>query len=313
MAKPLRLSENALYHEIERGNRRKNVLYSNVDEKVKMKEAKSNPCVACPGHCCSRNLINVCGCDAWKIARELSIKPTDFLAFAQLQEEETPYNFQLDGSGKSYYLVLNMNEQPDGSRRCMFGLNLPRHQLRCGIYALRPIACWAYPFVLEGGEPAIKPWALCPEGAWNLDDIDLSPLREQLGRFQMEFCIYGLVVASWNEGVAKQLPLEKLDFRPFVNFVMDVYDKLEEARDKVPTATWPLIWNRWRESMARGVNPLGSEKMESNSPPVWEQWLQEIQGVVGKVVSDQLSAVSFQLSALSSQPAIHREVQGERF
>jgi len=255
----------------------------------------------------------VCGYDAWVIARELSIKPTDFLAFAQLEEEETPYNFQLDGSGRSYYLVLNMNEQPDGSRRCMFGLKLPRHQLRCGIYKLRPIACRAYPLVLEGGEVAIKPWALCPEGVWNLNDLDLPPLQEQLGRFQMEFCIYGLVVVSWNEGVAKQPSLEKLDFRPFVNYVMDVYDKLEGARDKVPTATWPLIWNRWRESMASGVNPLGSGELESNPPPAWKQWLQDIHEVVGKVVSDQLSAVSFQLSALSSQPAIHREVQGERF
>lgn len=267
---------------------------------LKMREAKHNPCIVCPGHCCSRNLINVCGYDVWVIAQELSIKPTDFLAFAQLEEEETPYNFQLNGSGKSYYLVLNMNEQSDGTRRCMFGLNLPGHQLRCGIYGWRPIACRAYPFVLEGGEVAIKPWALCPEGAWNLDDLNLLPLREQLGRFQMEFCIYGLVVAGWNARVAQRPPPEKLDFRPFVNFVMDVYDNLESMRGKVSSDAWPGIWSRWRESMARGVNPLAPKEMESSSPPVWEQWLEDIHKVVGKVVSGQLSAVSTQLSVLNS-------------
>lgn len=254
-----------------------------ISTRLELKEPKQSPCINCPGHCCFRNLINVCGYDAWVIAQELSIKPTDFLAFAQLQEEETPYNFQLNGSGKSYYLVLNMKEQPDGSRRCMFGLNLPRHQLRCGIYGLRPIACRAYPFVLEGGEAAIKPWALCPEGAWNLDDLNLLPLREQLGRFQMEFCIYGLVVAGWNERVAQRPPSEKLDFRPFVNFVMDVYDNLEGVREKVSSDAWPGIWNRWRESMARGVNPLTPKEMESSSPPVWEQWLRDIHEVVGNV------------------------------
>ncbi len=249
-----------------------------------MEETRQNPCITCSGHCCSRNLINVCGYDAWLIARGLSIKPTDFLAFAQLEEEETPYNFQIDGSGRSYYLVLNMNEQPDGSRRCMFGISLPRHQLRCGIYNLRPIACRAYPFVLEGGEPAIKPWALCPQGAWDLNDLDILPLREELGKFQMEFCIYGLVVTHWNKEVSKQPPRKKLDFRPFVHFLMEVYDRLQEARERIPQANWPGIWNRWRRSMARGINPLWSEDAGLNQPPSWKEWLGEIQGVVGNAV-----------------------------
>jgi Fe-S-cluster containining protein len=253
-----------------------------------MKKAKPNPCTSCPGHCCSRNLINVCGHDAWVIARELSIKPTDFLAFAQL-EGETPYHFQLDGSGKSYYLMLNMNEQPDGSRRCIFGLNLPRRQLRCGIYPLRPIACRAYPFAFDGQEVTIKPWALCPQDMWSLDDLDLPSLREQMGRFQMEFCIYSSVVASWNKQVTQQPRLEKLDFRPFVNFVMDVYDELEEARVEVPSDAWPEIWNRWQKSVASGVNPLEPREIESNPSQTWEQWLQDIHRVLQDAVSKRVA------------------------
>lgn len=244
-----------------------------------MKETKSNPCIACPGYCCSRNLINVCGYDAWQIARGLGVKPTDFVAFAQL-EKRTPYSFQLYGSGESYTLALNMNEYPDGSRRCVFGLNLLRQQFRCGIYASRPVACRGYPFVLEEKEVTIKPWALCPENMWNLDDLDFPSLREQLGQSQMEFCIYGLVVASWNQQVTHQPPLEKLDFRPFVNFVMDVYDQLERPRAGVPSDAWPEIRNQWRESIASRVNPLAPGGMGSNPRPTWEQWLQDIHRVV---------------------------------
>ncbi len=40
-------------------------------------------CLDCPALCCSQNLINVCGYDAWLIATGLSVEPTSFLAFAR--------------------------------------------------------------------------------------------------------------------------------------------------------------------------------------------------------------------------------------
>lgn len=250
-----------------------------------MKEVhKENPCVACPGHCCFRNLINVTGYDAWVIARELGIKPTDFLAFARL-EEPTPYNFKLDGSGRTFYLVLNMNELEDGTRRCSFALDLPRHLVRCGIYSFRPIACRAYPLILEGGKVAIKPWSLCPEGAWNRDTLDLSILQEQLGQYQMEFCIYGYIVSRWNTQMMEQPPLEKLDFRPYVNFVMMVYGHLEEIRREITETAWHEIWNRWRKSMAEGINPLVSEDTYDSAFSSWSSWIEYVYQAVDESIS----------------------------
>jgi len=256
-----------------------------------MTEAKPNPCVACPGHCCSRNLINVCGYDAWVIARELGVSPTDFLAFAQVEKQKTPNSIRLPASEKSYCLVLNMSQQPDGSHRCMFALNLPHDQLRCGIYAFRPIICRAYPFTLEGGQVAVKPSAFCPEeGTWNLYDLDLPSLQQQLVRFEMEFCIYGLIVDGWNEHVAQQPAHEELDFRPFVNIVMDVYDQLEVVRAGVPSDAWPEIWNRCREFISDGINPLESEEMKSRQPHAWERWLQDIHQVVEDAVGKRFAS-----------------------
>ena len=250
-----------------------------------MKEAKPNLCSDCPGHCCSRNLINVCGYDAWVISRRLDIEPTHFLAFADLQQEKTPYDFQLDGSGKSYHLALNMNEGPDGVRRCIFGLNLLHGQFRCGIYGLRPMGCRSYPFALEEGRLVIKPWALCPEGVWSLDDHEVRSLMAQLGQSDMEFCIYGLLVARWNEQVTQQPPLERLDFRPFVSFMMDFYERLETARAGVPVNAWPDIWNLWRECAVNGVNPLRPNGLRLKPPHAWQQWLQNIQRVMEDTIS----------------------------
>lgn len=243
-----------------------------------MKDIQPNPCTACPGHCCSRNVINVCGYDAWVIARALDISPMDFLAFARL-EEETPYAFRLDGSKVSYHLALNMNLHSDGARRCIFGITLPRGQFRCGIYPLRPLGCRSYPFAFGEDGPAMKPWALCPQ-KWELDPINVDSVREQLSQSDMEFCIYGLVVAVWNGGVSGHSPIEKLDFRPFVSYVMDTYDRLGNARVKIPPEAWPGIWNRWRDYTEKRANPLELNSIPPDESPLWKRWLEGIHQAV---------------------------------
>ena len=242
---------------------------------------KENPCLGCPGHCCWQNLINVCGYDVWLIARELHIKPTDFLAFAELSQESS-YNFKLDSSDKAYCLALYMKELPDGSRRCIFALDLPNHQIRCGIYPFRPIGCQAYPFAFAGNKVAVKPWALCPEETWDLTQLDLASWQEELGRHDMEFSIHAFAVGAWNKEMMKQPKLEKLNFRPFLNFLIDVYSRLEVVRAMVPTAARSDVWEQWRQFTAKGLNPLLLEMDEKVSNTGWGWWLQSIQNVVAE-------------------------------
>ena len=217
--------------------------------------ARQNPCLVCPGHCCSQNLINLCGYDVWVIARELNIHPTDFLGLADLGEKSAFY-FRVDGSEKAYCLVLNMKELPDGSRHCIFALDLPHQQVRCGIYSMRPIACRAYPLAFAGEEVVAKPWAYCPDGAWDVGRLDLAYWREELGRHDMEFSIHAFLVAVWNTEMMKQPKLERLDFGPFFSFLFDVYRRLESVRVAIPAGAWPDIWKQWRQFTAAGHNPL---------------------------------------------------------
>ena len=246
---------------------------------------RQNPCLQCPGHCCSQNIINLCGYDVWVIARELHLKPTDFVAFAELNDEN-PYNFKLDSSDRAYCLVLRMRELPDGSRRCLFTLDLPNNETRCGIYPLRPIACRAYPLAFVGEEVMVKPWALCPEGLWDIRQLDLARWREELGRHDMEFSIYACIVRSWNKMAMNQPMLEKLNFAPFLDFLINTYSGLEIVRREVPAEAWPEIWRQWQCYTARGLNPLflksnGTVRMASSA---W--WLENITEVIALASQD---------------------------
>jgi Fe-S-cluster containining protein len=241
--------------------------------------AKENPCLGCPGYCCWQNLINVCGCDVWAIAANLHLRPTDSVSFAQLNDEN-PYNFRLDSSDRAYCLALRMRELPDGSRRCIFALDLPDNQVRCGIYPFRPIACRAYPLAFVGEEVMVKPWAFCPEGAWDKSQPDLNYWREELGRHDMEFSIYACIVGSWNKMAMNQPRLEKLNFVPFLDFLMNIYSNLERVRTEVPEEAWPEIWKQWRRYTARGLNPLLLNSNGAERAATWAWWLQSIRTVI---------------------------------
>jgi Fe-S-cluster containining protein len=246
---------------------------------------KQNPCLGCLGYCCWQNLINLCGYDVWAIAANLDLKPTDFVAFAELNDEN-PYNFRLDSSDKAYCLALRMRELPDGSRRCLFALDLPNNQVRCGIYSFRPIACRAYPLAFVGEEVMVKPWALCPEGVWGKSQPDFNYWRQELGRHDMEFSIYACIVGSWNKMAMNQPRLEKLNFVPFLDFLINIYSCLETVRREVPAEAWPEIWKQWRCYTARGLNPLllksnGTARMAS-----WAWWLESIKNVIATASQD---------------------------
>jgi Fe-S-cluster containining protein len=258
---------------------------------------KHNPCLGCAGYCCWQNIINLCGCDVWAIASKLNLRPTDFVAFAKL-DDENPYNFRLDSSDRAYCLALRMRELSDGSRRCLFALDLPNNQVRCGIYPFRPIACRAYPLALVGEEVMVKPWALCPEDVWDASQLDLAYWREELGRHDMEFSIYACIVGSWNKIAMNQPRLENLNFVPFLDFLMNIYSCLETIRREVPAEAWSEIWKQWRCYTARGLNPLlvkanGTAKMAS-----WTWWLESIRKVIATASRDiQLRTIELEKTA----------------
>jgi Fe-S-cluster containining protein len=209
----------------------------------------------------------------------LQLKSTSFLAFAQM-EADSPYHFRLDSSGQTYCLALTMRGQADGRRRCLFLMELPNGQTRCGIYGLRPIACRAYPLALTEDGVAVKPWAMCPETGHTLNQCGNAIWQAELERHDMEFSIYALVVGTWNRRVMVLPRFQEMNFRPFLDFVMDVYDQLEVARKEVPEESWPAIWSRWRGFTVEGLNPLLLPADDPVRDESWHRWLHEIRKAV---------------------------------
>jgi Fe-S-cluster containining protein len=246
---------------------------------VVKERTKQNPCLNCPAYCCSENLINICGYDARVIARDLNIHPADFIGLAELHGK-SPYNFILDNSGNAYYLVLNMRELADGSRRCIFALDLPNGVVRCGIYSLRPIACRAYPLILTDEEVVVKPWAFFNKEAWDIDQLDKSYWREELGRNDMEFSIYGYIVAVWNNTIRKRTESERLDFSVFFDFLFNIYRRLESERAEIPAEAWPEIWTQWRQITAQKSNPLFLKTNVTEISTIWDSWILSLQHTI---------------------------------
>jgi Fe-S-cluster containining protein len=215
----------------------------------------------------------------------LHIHPTDFIGLAHLNEKST-YGFAIDSSERAYCLVLNMKELPDGNRRCIFALDLPNDVVRCGIHPLRPTACRAYPVAFVDGEVDVKPGALCPDGSWDISQLDSDKWQEELERHAMEFSIYAFLVANWNRAMMKQLKVEKPDFRPFFDFLVDVYGRLELARAAVPGEAWSGIWRQWRHCATDGLNPLCLKTSEIGTATSWGWWLRSIQKAVVEVCQD---------------------------
>jgi len=209
----------------------------------------------------------------------LGIEPTSFLAFAQM-ETDSPYHFRLDISEEAYCLALNMREQPDGSRRCIFLMELPGGQTRCGIYSLRPIACRAYPLTLAEDGVVVKPWAMCPERFLVPSQPDIDSWQQELERHDMEFSIYALLVESWNRRAMTLPKSQELNFRPLVDFVMEFYQRLEPSREAVTVQEWPGIWKHWRRFTGAGVNPLSRHVNDAEGSESWRWWVESIRRAV---------------------------------
>jgi len=242
---------------------------------------RADQCLACSSHCCSHNLINVCGSDIWRIATSLQVEPGAFLAFADM-DGESPYNFKLDSSERAYCAALYPKQGPEGEPRCIFLMELPNRQTRCGIYALRPIACHAYPLTLVDEEVVVKPWAFCPPQGQDLRRLDAACWREELSRHDMEFSIYAYIVRTWNNEVVTRPSAVKPDFGSFLSFLIAVYSRLEVARGTMPEEAWPMIWNQWRWFTVKGLNPLSLEISPNASIESWSWWLQNIQEIVAE-------------------------------
>jgi len=181
--------------------------------------AGGDPCSTC-GACCRGYYVPITGFDLWRICRSLGLDPGDFVvAFGQ--QPGAPFGFRLRHGGECYELALEKRGRFGLGQPCVFLEELPEGVSRCGIYAVRPGVCRAYP---------IRP-ALCPSGAWADDEPRQPHWREVWQTVSDDFDRYGQIVLAWNAQVDAH-PELALSFNQYVNHLLTVYDRLAATRPR---------------------------------------------------------------------------------
>ena len=166
--------------------------------------------------CCTAKVI-VTGADVRRIAGTLDADPWNFTVVS-VAEPGAPDAFQLARGGRRYQMALA--KRPEWEDACVFLWKLNDGHAQCGLGALRPGACRAYPaFVVDGMLCADSSACTCRR--WSVLDLDGEADRVLIGELAAEQAAYASIVAQWNAALP-EAPAQRT-YEEFCRFVMDAY------------------------------------------------------------------------------------------
>lgn len=246
-----------------------------------MTAAQSNPCATCHANCCSNLLVTINGFDAWRISRELELPPDQFLSFMRSTEPKAP-SFKLDRGEEWWSLVLAKGKSRRKYRPCIFLVETPSGYRRCGIYALRPGVCQAYPLRRSRGVVALREDRLCPEKSWNLASMDLAPWRAAFLAHELEDLLYAQVLEHWNALMAIAPAGVRVHPLVFADYLMNVYDALRAVREELQPE-WESLLGYYAEATSREVSPW-EEDHGVEPPQAWRRLKAQLLGALDRLL-----------------------------
>lgn len=178
-------------------------------------------------NCCYTAFVLPSGRDVWRITRALQTPPWTYLVY--FQSPPRPDSFILDNSGLHFRMALakGPTRRKKSPPPCIFLLHTRNGQHRCGLGALRPETCRAYPSEMVAGVLCVRNDGGCTCRTWSLSDVNIEEERARVEKRYDDFQEYCAVVGLWNENVANAPPEVSLDFYDFCNFLLDAYDQIE--------------------------------------------------------------------------------------
>jgi Fe-S-cluster containining protein len=197
-----------------------------------MSAAEHLPCATC-GACCRSYSVPVCGYDIWLINKRQRLSPEQYV-IACPQPEMGFDGVLLESGGQPYGLALDKQGRFAVKQPCVFLLRLADGNVRCGIYADRPLVCQAYPMSMWSGVVFQGKQTLCPPDSWPAREPQRPHWRATLHRLHMQFDLYQAVVTRWNARVTAR-PGTRFTLHEYFSYVLNVYDRL----DALATATGP--------------------------------------------------------------------------
>jgi Fe-S-cluster containining protein len=171
--------------------------------------------------CCHATKVVISGADLWRITTTLAAPPWEFALYADAAPQATD-GFCLEAGGPAYQIVLAKRGAvgPEGAP-CVFLWKLRDGHAQCGLGALRPLVCQAYPAVLVDGLLAADSHP-CTCRRWSLGDLAGDEDRARIAGILTEAAEYAEVVAAWNAALPAR-PGGAATYREFCDFVISAY------------------------------------------------------------------------------------------
>ena len=259
-----------------------------------------SPCALCTRRCCHNYLVVITGYDAWVIANGLRLAPEQFL-IAVPQHEPSPRGFRLGSNEQTFDIALDKAPARIKKKPCVFWVGLPSGVGRCGIYPYRPHVCQTYPATLQAGAAVRREDVLCADDDWRDGRLQAPIWRERLVRMQVEYDIYMLAVARWNERVARASRPEHASVVTYFTYLMHFYARLEPIRSAAGADRWQALCESWTAGLARGEHPLAAD---ATSPAPWSSIIDDIRAIGDAFLADHIPRVTPVGEAPIASPAL---------
>lgn len=181
--------------------------------------------------CCSLRTVLPTGADICRIATQLQVPPESFLRAIPAPESATNA-FILDSTRQPLYAALARRSQK-ARADCIFLMQLGERAARCGLGALRPLSCQAFPAVGAPGMLSVDEDQICTCRTWSLADLDRPHVSALLRQATHEQRQYEAVIASWNALVDDAPANTRFSFGDFCRYVVAASGALfDEAKDE---------------------------------------------------------------------------------
>lgn len=186
------------------------------------------PCFGCATSCCLDYEVPVNAHDVWRLMRALDV-PWRALVRVRPTPSTWMESFTLDGSGKKQ--ALHLLRAADGA--CSLLATLPGGARRCGVHALRPLACRLYPYRGDwspGAPIRMQADAICPapqRAAWDAHKrLAADDVVAQVG----ERHVYMRALARWEQAARTRSPAQPYAVDDFLRWSFALYDAIERVR-----------------------------------------------------------------------------------
>ncbi len=177
------------------------------------------------------------GHDVIRIAEALALPLASFVSLRGRPQAADAFRILIhDERGQPLYHRMELGKVAESSdsnvgyaSRCTFLMTIGGRG-RCGIYAVRPALCAAFPAHFQDGVMTlVRVRPFCPKGSWRLGELDAPAHRQTQAVMDTQTIIFGAVIDAWNRHVQVQTSGDQQQAGAFFAFLHAAYNVLRKT------------------------------------------------------------------------------------